>query len=149
MALQSRLYRERPLNLIGAMGLFKDNLLFSGLLFVAIIISFVSSCLLSAFPGWRTSFSDVDVKPFPSKPVSQAALACAFVSALVLLITSLWQHVGAVGAAAIANHGNVKTDIGTGAMVIAWISFVVTTMSMGTSIVMIPSMIISDRLTDE
>jgi len=146
-----------PLNLIGVMAQFKNNVLFSGLLFMAIVICFVSTCLLATFPGWHEEHdertgSDVDVKPFPSRPVSQAALACAFVSTILLLIASLWQHVGSVGAAAMAdivNHGNVRTDIGAGAMTMAWIGFVATTLSTVALVVLILSIMILERLTDD
>ncbi|KAF2624661.1 hypothetical protein BU25DRAFT_131609 [Macroventuria anomochaeta] len=113
-----------PLNLIGAASSFKDDVLFSGLIFMSVILAFFCFVLLATFPGWheerdvRTG-SDVDVKPFPSRPVSQVALACTFVAAVLMLVASLWQHIGAVGAAAMAessNYGNVKTDIGAGAM---------------------------------
>jgi hypothetical protein len=65
-----------PLNLIGAASKLKDDVLFSGLFLMAIILALLSTVLLATFPGWheerdeRTG-SDVDVKPFPSRPVSQ------------------------------------------------------------------------------
>jgi hypothetical protein len=145
-----------PLDLIGVAAKFKDDVIFSGLLFMAVILAFVSIILLSTFPGWheerdeRTG-SDVDVKPFPSRPVSQVALACSFVASVLLLISSLWQHVGSVGAAAMAEsafYGNVHTAIGAQAVSMAWASFTLVTIAMIGLLVMILSIIVLDRLTD-
>lgn len=91
-----------PLNLIGAASDFKNGVIFSGLIFMAIVLAIFSTLLLATFPGWheerdeRTG-SDVDVRPFPSRPVSQVALAATFVAAVLLLTACLWQHVAAVG----------------------------------------------------
>ncbi|KAJ4409932.1 hypothetical protein N0V91_002408 [Didymella pomorum] len=146
-----------PLDLIGTAAHFKNDVLFSGLLFMVVVITFAAFLMLSTFPGWheardeRTG-SDVDVKPFPSRPVSQAALACCFVAATLLLVSSLWQHVGAVGAAAMADaafFGNVKTAIGSTAMLLSWIGFAVAAVSTIALLVMIISIIILDKLTDE
>lgn len=146
-----------PLNLIEAASKFKDNVIFSGLLFMAVVLAFVSIILMSTFPGWheerdeRTG-STVDVKPFPSRPVSQVALACSLVAALVLLVSGLWQHVGAVGAAAMAEtayHGNVRTSIGSQAVAMAWAGFTLTTVVTIGLLVMILSIIVLDRLTDD
>jgi hypothetical protein len=118
-----------PLNLIGAAAKFKDEVLFSGLLFIAVVLAFFSILLLATFPGWQEerderTGSDIDIRPFPSRPVSQVALAASFVAAIQLLIASLWQHVGSVGAAAMAesaNYGNIRTDIGVSAVTMIWV----------------------------
>jgi len=149
-------YENDPLNLIGAAAKFKNEVLFSGLLFIAVVLAFVTILLLATFPGWheerdeRTG-SDVDVRPFPSRPVSQVALAASFVAAVQLLIASLWQHVGSVGAAAMAesaNYGNIRTDIGVSAITMVWVAFTLQiTVAIGL-LVMVLSIIILDRLTD-
>lgn len=146
-----------PLDLIGAASEFKNGVIFSGLIFMAIVLAFFSTLLLATFPGWheerdeRTG-SDVDVKPFPSRPVSQAALTASFVAAVLLLTASLWQHVGAVGAAAmaeIANVGNVGTSIGTNAMAMAWVAVTLQIIVVVGLFNMILSIILLDRLTDD
>ena len=61
--------------------------------------------------------------------LSVCLFVCLCGTATVLLIAELWQHVGSVGAAAMAemaNYGNVKTDIGTIALVMAWKRFTLT-----------------------
>jgi hypothetical protein len=146
-----------PLNLIGTARSFKDDVLFSGLLLMAVILATFSALLLATFPGWheerdeRTG-SDVDVKPFPSRPVLQIALTSALVAGVLLLIAGLWQHVGSVGAAAMAgsaNHGNVKADIGTNAMVLTWIGVTVEIAVAVGLFVMLISIMALDRLTDD
>lgn len=145
-----------PLDLIGTASKFKDDVLFSGLLIMSVVLAFLSTLLLATFPGWHQehdgSGSDVDVKPFPSRPVSQVALSCSVVAALLSLVASIWQHVGSVGAAAMAetaNYGNVKTNIGAGSMAMAWTgsSFMIV-VAIGLW-VMILSIIVLDRLTDD
>jgi hypothetical protein len=146
-----------PLNLIGLAAQFKDDVVFSGLLFIAVVLSFFCFLLLATFPGWHEEHdaatgSDVDVKPFPSRPVSQVACSCAFVAAMLSLISILWQHVGAVGAAAMAesaNYGNVKAVIGAGAMAMGWITFTLIMLVFIGLTVMILSIAILDRLTDD
>lgn len=145
-----------PLNLIGTAAKFKEDVLFSGILLMAIILGFFSFLLLATFPGWHedpvTSGSELDVKPFPSRPVSQVALSCSFVAGILCLIAALWQHVGSVGAAAMAetaNFGNVRTEIGAGAMAMAWIGFVLLAIVAIGLFVMILSIVVLDRLTDD
>jgi hypothetical protein len=145
-----------PLDLIGAAAKFKDDVIFSGLLLMAVVLAFSSIILLSTFPGWheesdRETGSLVDIKPFPSRPISQIALACSFVASVLLLISALWQHVGSVGAAAmaeIAYQKTVHTTIGTQAVSMAWASFTITTIVTMGLFVMILSIMVLDRLTD-
>lgn len=146
-----------PLNLIGLASSFKSDVLFSGLIFMSIVLAFVCTLLLGTFPGWHeerdeNTGSTVDIKPFPSRPVSQVALSNAFVAAILLLTASLWQHVAAVGAAAMAeaaNYGNIKATIGTGAMAMGWIGFTFEMIATIGLLVMILSIIVLDRLTDD
>lgn len=156
LALQIGL-RNDPLNLIGAASKFREEVIFSGLLFMSVILAFLCSLLLATFPGWheerdeRTG-SDVEVKPFPSRPVSQVALTQAFVSAVLLTMASLWQHVGSVGAAAMsesANYGNVKSSIGSAAMALAWTGASIELLITIGLLTMILSIIVLDRLTDD
>jgi hypothetical protein len=144
-----------PLNLIGAASKFRDDVLFSGLLFMALVLAFLCILFLATFPNWHemsngSTGSLVDVKPFPSRAVSQVALTVSSVAAVLLLVAGLWQHVGSVGAAAMAemaNYGNVETDIGTVAVAMAWAGFTLTTIvSMGL-LILILSIRALDRLT--
>src|SRR4051794_22951993 len=108
---------QDPLNLVWVAATFKDAVVFPYLLIVAIILAFFTFILLATFPGWheerdeRTG-SDVDVKPFPSRPVSQVALALIFIASIFVLVSVLWQHTASVAAATIVQdlgNGSVKS----------------------------------------
>lgn len=123
---------------------------------VAIILAFFCFILLATFPGWHeeadASGSEKEVKPFPSRPVSQAALALIFVSSVFVLVSVLWQHTASVAASTIAQdmgNGSVKSGIGSSAMVLGWFAFglmVVVTIGL---LVMILSISLLRQLTDE
>jgi Ca2+ regulator and membrane fusion protein Fig1 len=137
---------QDPLNLIWVASTFKDNIVFPYLMYVitplqhespanrfrivAIIFAFVCFVLLATFPGWHEETDEHDsvrdVKPFPSRPVSQAALALIFVSSIFVLVSVLWQHTASVAASTIAQdlgNGSVASGVGTAAMVLGWFSF--------------------------
>jgi len=97
---------------------------------IAIIFAFVCLLLLATFPGWHeeedSEGSQREVKPFPSRPVSQVALAIIFVASIFVLVSVLWQHTASVAASVIAEdfgNGSVMSGIGTSAMVLGWFSF--------------------------
>jgi hypothetical protein len=86
--------------------------------------------LLATFPGWHEEEdrdgSEREVKPFPSRPVSQIALAIIFISSIFVLVSVLWQHTASVAASIIAQdfgNGSVRSGVGTTAMVLGWFSF--------------------------
>jgi hypothetical protein len=124
---------------------------------MATALALAAILLLATFPGWHKETdpdtgSEMDVKPFPSRPLSQIAVACASAATILLLIASLWQHVGAVGAAAIAEgigYGNIQTRIGTASMAMAWLAFALTFTAALGLVVMILSIMVLDRLTDD
>ena len=84
--------------------------------------------------------------------MSQVALAAAFVSAILLLISSIWQHIAVVaftsGVAGLASTV-VRTDVGTAAIVFLWVSFVSIVLVMIGLLVMIISINLLDALTDD
>jgi Ca2+ regulator and membrane fusion protein Fig1 len=98
---------------------------------VAVILAFICLILLATFPGWhaeedRITGSQIDVKPFPSRPVCQVALALIFVGAVFVLVSVLWQHTASVAAASITEdfgNGSVKSGVGTTAMILGWFGF--------------------------
>lgn len=66
------------------------------------------------------------MKPFPSRAVSQAALALVFISSVFVLVSVLWQHTASVAASQVAQdlgNGSVKSGVGTTAMILGWFSF--------------------------
>ena len=112
--------------------------------------------MLATFPGWHeerdaNTGSDVDIKPFPSRPVSQAALALIFISSIFVLVSVLWQHTASVAAAQVAQdfgNGSVRSGVGTSAMVLGWFGFALLIIVTIGLLVMILSIHLLDRLTD-
>ncbi|KAF2835884.1 membrane fusion mating protein FIG1 [Patellaria atrata CBS 101060] len=153
---ESQSIDQDPLNLIWVASTFKDSIVFPYLIIVAIILAFVTFVLLATFPGWHeetnaATGSDIDVKPFPSRPVSQVALALIFIASIFVLVSVLWQHTASVAAATIAQdlgNGSVKSGVGTSAMVLGWFGFVLFIVVTIGLLVMILSIIVLDKLTD-
>ncbi|SPO04288.1 uncharacterized protein DNG_06971 [Cephalotrichum gorgonifer] len=121
---------QDPLNLVWLASQFKDMIVFPYLIIIAIIFAFICVLLLATFPVWHeetdSDGSEREVKPFPSRPVSQVALAIIFISAIFVLVSVLWQHTASVAASIIAEdfgNGSVKSGVGTSAMVMGWFSF--------------------------
>ncbi|EGP83565.1 unnamed protein product [Zymoseptoria tritici ST99CH_1E4] len=146
-----------PLNLIWVANTFKNSVVFPYLLIVAIILAFGTFLLLATFPGWHEEHdartgSDIDIKPFPSRPVSQVALALIFISSIFVLVSVLWQHTASVAAAQVAQdfgNGSVKSGVGTAAMVLGWFGFALLIIVTVGLLVMILSIHLLDKLTDE
>src|ERR1700712_4841525 len=97
---------------------------------VAIVFAFICLLLLATFPGWHEEEDDHgserEVKQFPSRPVSQVALAIIFIASIFVLVSVLWQHTASVAASIIAQdlgNGSVRSGVGTTAMVLGWFSF--------------------------
>ena len=99
---------------------------------VALVLAFFCFVLLLTFPGWHIQEAEdpeeeAEVKPIPSRPVSQVALALIFVSSVFILVSVLWQHTASVAASSIAQdlgNGRVKSGVGSSAMVLGWFGFV-------------------------
>lgn len=92
--------------------------------------------LYATLPGWHEEMdsegSEREVKPFPSRPVSSAALLCSVTSAVGLSVATAWQHIAsaAVGASVQGfRYGLVEVGTGTAATVMAWLSMSLVTLS--------------------
>ncbi|KAK0656300.1 Ca2+ regulator and membrane fusion protein Fig1-domain-containing protein [Cercophora newfieldiana] len=117
-----------PLNLIYIAETVRSRVLFFGLLFVAIIFTFFGIVLLATFPGWHdeedSEGSERQVKPFPSRRVSQIALSLYTAAFLLSFITVLWQHLGSAAAYTLANaltYDTIDASVGAGAMALGWV----------------------------
>lgn len=163
---------QDPLNLIWMANQFKDMIVFPYLMcavslytclsnpltstrIIAIIFAFVCLLLLATFPGWHeeddSEGSEREVKPFPSRFVSQISLAIIFVSAIFVLVSVLWQHTASVAASVIAQdfgNGSVKSGIGASAMVMGWFSFALLIVVTIGLLVMILSIRVLNSLAD-
>ncbi|EME78198.1 uncharacterized protein MYCFIDRAFT_46762 [Pseudocercospora fijiensis CIRAD86] len=148
---------QDPLNLIWVANTFKNSVVFPYLLIIAIVLAFITFLLLATFPGWHEEHdartgSDIDIKPFPSRPVSQVALALIFIASIFVLVSVLWQHTASVAAAQVAQdlgNGSVKSGVGTSAMVLGWFGFALLIIVTVGLLVMILSIHLLDKLTDE
>lgn len=123
---------------------------------VAIVLAFFCFLLLATFPGWHEETTEDDsirdVKPFPSRPVSQVSLALIFVASVFVLVSVLWQHTASVAASTIAQdlgNGSVKSGVGTTAMVLGWFGFALLIVVTIGLLVMILSIRLFTDLTDE
>ncbi|OJD14422.1 hypothetical protein AJ78_05223 [Emergomyces pasteurianus Ep9510] len=147
---------DDPLNLVWVAATFKDAVVFPYLIIVAIIFAFFCFLLLATFPGWHEEIGengdDREVKRFPSRAVSQAALALIFVSSVFILVSVLWQHTASVAASTIAQdlgNGVVKSGVGTSAMILGWFGFALLVIVTIGLLMMILSISLLQRLTDE
>lgn len=92
-----------------------------------VLMTFGAVC---TFPRWREDVNDetdsvTEVRPFPSRHISLFAALAAGVSALLMLISALWQHIASVSTACIVEKvavGGIVTDVGPAATVLVWIS---------------------------
>ncbi|KAL1990116.1 hypothetical protein VTN49DRAFT_5955 [Thermomyces lanuginosus] len=121
---------QDPLNLIWIASTFKDAVVFPYLLIVAVILSFFCFVLLATFPGWHEeideSGSEKEVKPVPSRAVSQVALALIFIASVFVLVSVLWQHTASVAASTVAQdfgNGSMRSGVGSSSMVLGWFAF--------------------------
>ncbi|EEP81331.1 conserved hypothetical protein [Uncinocarpus reesii 1704] len=147
---------DDPLNLIWVASTFKDAVVFPYLIIVALIFAFICFLILGTFPGWHEELNDDgserEVLPFPSRPVSQVALALIFISAVFVLVSVLWQHTASVAASTVAQdlgNGSVKSGVGTSAMVLGWFGFCLLVVVTVGLLVMILSLTLISQLTDE
>ena len=77
------------------------------------------------------------MKPFPSRPVSQIALAASALAAVLALVSMMWQY------------RTVKSGVGTVSLALGWTGFALMALTAIGLLVMILSIRILDQLTDE
>lgn len=84
--------------------------------------------LLSTFPGWHEEVDEHggerEVKPFPSRSVSQSALAVIALASLFAFVSILWQHIASSATATMIqslSYGTVTGHVGTAAMALGWV----------------------------
>lgn len=113
-------------------------------------------CLLATFPGWHVETdeagSERDVKPFPSRPVSQVAMAALILATLLALVSMMWQHTASVAAATMAEdmaYGTVKAEVGPAAVALGWIGLALLAIPALGLFALTRSITLLDRLTDE
>ena len=112
---------------------------------------------LATFPGWveehdEATGSDIDVKPFPSRAVSQAIAFVLLMASLLVLVSCLWQHVAAasvVTTVSSMSQQRVIGHVGAVAAVLVWLSLTLVVFTFLGILVMIISIYMLDLLTAE
>jgi hypothetical protein len=94
----------------------------------AIALVVIAMGLLSTFPGWYQETNETgevrDVKPFPSRPVSNLTLAASVLATLLALVSMMWQHTASVAVATAVQdmgYGTIKSEVGAMAMALGWV----------------------------
>ena len=122
----------------------------------AIALTVIVMIILASFPGWHEELDEngeeKDVKPFPSRPLVQCALALSALATAFAFVSSLWQHIAAVAAATVAQsmaYGTVESHIGAASVSLGWAGLglmVVTTIGLAMTI---SSLDVITNLVDE
>lgn len=120
-------------------------------------LALLALILFNTFPGWHeerdiTTGSDIDVKPFPSRPVLMACLACTGLASLFTFTSALWQHTAAATAATVLETSAVsliKGSVGSVGTVLAWLIFGIWIITFIATLVMYLSVLLLARLTDD
>jgi hypothetical protein len=111
----------------------------------------------ATFPRWheerdpRTG-SDIDVKGFPSRSLSEAITFLLALASLLLLVSALWQHVATasiVSTVSSMSQRKLVGHVGAAAAVLVWLSLTLVIVTFIATVIMILSVRLLDRLTDE
>ena len=120
------------------------------------ILILIGIVLLGTFPSWHKDTGDdsseYEVKPFPSRAISYAVLWLLGFSQAFGFMSALWLHVSAATAATtleIMFGDLVSASVGTAVVTFAWIAFFLNSVAWLGVLIMILSIRILDRLTDE
>ena len=124
--------------------------------FISVFLASICFWLLSTFPGWHeetsSNGSDREVKPFPSRPVSQVALACSVIADFFLLVSAIWTHVAAMGFAEGARAlapAKVKSSLGSTSIALNWVAFGLMAVVWIGLLVMILVIAFLDKMTED
>jgi hypothetical protein len=111
----------------------------------------------ATFPRWheerdaRTG-SDIDIKPFPSRPLSEAITFLLALALLLLMVSALWQHVATasvVSTISSMSQRKLVGHVGAVAAVLVWLSLTFVIITFIATVIMILSLRLIDRLADE
>lgn len=124
---------------------------------ITAILSAIALALLLTFPGWHREFtedtgSERDVKPFPSRTITGAIFGLLTAASMLGIALLLWQHVGAVSVATTLQalaYGTVRSGVGSTAMALAWTGLACLILCDMAVYILISSISVLDRLTDD
>jgi hypothetical protein len=96
---------------------------------IALVLIFIATCLLATFPNWHEDVdsqgSEREVKPFPSRPVTQIVLWLSSLATLLGLASAFWQHIGGAGASTLTRlltYDLVVAQVGPTSVTLGWIA---------------------------
>ncbi|KAK9434024.1 Ca2+ regulator and membrane fusion protein Fig1-domain-containing protein [Lipomyces doorenjongii] len=101
---------QDPINLLHVAQTFREKIVFPYLLIIAAALSFIVFVLILPYPPL----------------LKTVAVGICFLSAILVLISVLWQHTASVGAATVATNlanGTIFTGVGITAMILGWFTF--------------------------
>lgn len=94
----------------------------------------------------------MEVKSFPSRPVSQAAFAALITAFAFGFISVLWQHINSSSTASMVEtltYGAVSGHVGPAAMALGWIAVGMVGVAAFGLLIMIMSISLIRKLTEE
>ena len=123
---------------------------------IACVLAFLSTGIMCTFPGWHTEpdsdNSEREVKPFPSRGWSRAATALQASAFLASLVSMVWLHCAAVSYSVAVEQATlhaVKGRVGIIAMTLGWLGCMLVALVALGLLIMVLSISLLDRLTDE
>lgn len=123
---------------------------------IAVAVTFVCFLALATFPGWHEEVdedgSEREVKPFPSRPVSQVALGLSALGFIFALISILWQHINSSATGTLSEsltYGAIESHVGTAAMILGWAAVVCLGVVALALLIMIMSISLLRELTED
>lgn len=97
--------------------------------FVVVVLNFICFIRLPTFPGWHEgvnqSGSDVEIRPFPSRPATATCLLAMGLAFGFGLVSIFWQHINSISTALIAEtltYGAVSGHVRGTSMALGWIT---------------------------
>jgi hypothetical protein len=111
----------------------------------------------ATFPRWREerdarTGSDIFIKQFPSRPMSEAITFLLALASLLLLVSALWQHVATasvVSTVSSMSQRELVGHVGATAAVLIWLPLTFVIVTFIATVIMIISVRLLDRLTEE
>lgn len=135
----------------------EDDKLLTCCRLIADILSLLATIGLFTFPGWQEEVDGetgdlIVMKPFPSRRITFILVVLTGFASGLAFAASLWQHTTASAIASLTetvSHGTVGASVGGAAVALVWFPFALSfTVFLGI-FVMVISIAMLDRMTDE
>ncbi|EME40054.1 hypothetical protein DOTSEDRAFT_116176, partial [Dothistroma septosporum NZE10] len=149
--------RNDTLGAIATASSFRSHVVFPGLIIGGIASLALCWAGLATTPGWHEEHdeqtgSTIDVKPFPSRPVSHICLLLSLLSTVFFLVSALWQHISAATCASLVasvTEDRLQGSVGGVSAALCWMAFALAALLFAGVLVVILSLRLLDKLTDE